>query len=403
MPRLAYFVSHPIQYQAPLLRLLAAEPDIELKVFFYSDFSVQAYYDPQFGQAIKWDVPLLEGYDHQFLECWGSKQRQNLIRQPIARNICQELKQGQFDAVWIHGWHWLCSLQALLAAEHLDIPILLRGESNGLREPQPSLPSLKSEAKNWAKTQFLDWLFAKISGFLCVGTFNRQFYQHHGINESLLFSVPYAVDNSFFQEQTQLASHSQKELRQSLNLQPDRPIILFAAKLIEKKRPQDLLAAYRLLSVDENREPEPYLLFVGDGNLRSHLEAEVKTTGWESIRFLGFRNQSQMPKFYNLCDVFVLPSDFEPWGLAINEVMNAGKAVVVSDKVGCAPDLIEDSGNGRIFPTGNITALAEAIQWAIANKEFAGKIGLKRIQNWSFKEDIEGVKQALEQLKIRVA
>ncbi|HEY9770420.1 MAG TPA: glycosyltransferase family 4 protein [Coleofasciculaceae cyanobacterium] len=400
MPRLAYFVSHPIQYQAPLLRLLAAEPDIELKVFFYSDFSVQAYYDPQFGQAIKWDVPLLAGYDHQFLECWGSKQRQNLIRQPIARNICQELKQGQFDAVWIHGWHWLCSLQALLAAEHLNIPILLRGESNGLRKPSQSL---KHSLKDWAKNRFLEWLFAKISGFLCVGSFNRQFYQDHGINESRLFSVPYAVDNSFFQEQAQLASYSQKELRQSLNLQPNRPIILFAAKLIEKKRPQDLLAAYRLLSVDGNREPEPYLLFVGDGNLRSHLEAEVKTTGWESIRFLGFRNQSEMPKFYNLCDVFVLPSDFEPWGLAINEVMNAGKAVVVSDRVGCAPDLIKDGGNGRIFPTGDITALAEAMQWAIANRDSAGEIALKRIQNWSFKQDIQGVKQALERLKTGVA
>ena len=400
MPRLAYFVSHPIQYQAPLLRLLAAEPDIELKVFFYSDFSVQGYHDPQFGRTIKWDVPLLEGYNHQFLECWGSKQRQNLIRQPIARNICQELKQGQFDAVWIHGWHWLCSLQALLAAEHLDIPILLRGESNGFLKPQPSL---KDSLKHWAKNWFLEWLFAKISGFLYVGSFNRQFYQDHGIDESRLFSVPYAVDNSFFQEQAQLASHNREELRQSLNLQPDRPIILFAAKLIEKKRPQDLLAAYRLLSVDGNREPEPYLLFVGDGNLRSHLETAVKTTGWESIRFLGFRNQSQMPKFYNLCDVFVLPSDFEPWGLAINEVMNAGKAVVVSDRVGCAPDLIKDGGNGRIFPTGDIATLAEAIQWAIANRDLAGKIGLKHIQNWSFKQDIQGVKQALERLKTGVA
>ena len=395
MQRLAYFVSHPIQYQAPLLRLLAAEPDIDLKVFFYSDFSLHTYHDPEFGQAIKWDIPLLDGYDHQFLECWGSKQRQSLIKQPIAHNICQQLKQGQFDAVWIHGWHWLCSLQALLVAEQLNIPILLRGESNGLKEPEQPV-------KYWVKTKFLNWLFAKISGFLCVGTFNRQFYQGYGINDSRLYSVPYAVDNNFFQEQAKRASQNREEFRQSLNLQPDRPIILYAAKLIEKKRPQDLLAAYRLLSIDGNSEPEPYLLFVGDGNLRSQLEEEAKTTNWQSIRFLGFRNQSEMPQFYDLCDVFVLPSDFEPWGLAINEVMNAGKAVVVSDKVGCAPDLVQENSNGRIFPTGDIAALADAIQWAIANRHSAGKNGFKRIQNWSFREDIQGIKQVLNQLKTGV-
>ncbi len=388
MPRLAYFVSHPIQYQAPLLRLLAAEPDIELKVFFYSDFSVQAYYDPQFGQAIKWDVPLLEGYDYQFLHCWGSKQRQSLIKQPIAHNIYQQLQQAEFDAVWIHGWHWLCSLQTLLAAERLNIPILLRGESNGLQEP-------KQPVKYWAKTKFLKWLFAKVSSFLCVGTLNRQFYHSYDINESRLYSVPYAVDNSFFQQQAKLASQNREEFRKSLNLQPNRPIILYAAKLIAKKRPQDLLAAYRLLSVDKNSEPEPYLLFVGDGTKRSQLEEEAKNTGWESIRFLGFRNQSQMPQFYDLCDVFVLPSDFEPWGLAINEVMNAGKAVVVSDQVGCAPDLVQDHNNGRIYPTGDIAALADAIQWGMVNKNSAGETSLKLIQNWSYQEDIQGIKQVL--------
>jgi glycosyltransferase involved in cell wall biosynthesis len=388
MRRLAYFVSHPIQYQAPLLRLLAAESDIDLKVFFYSDFSLHAYHDREFGRAIQWDTPLLDGYDHQFLNCWGSKQRQSLIKQPIARNIYQQLQQGGFDAVWIHGWHWLCSLQALLAAERLNIPVLLRGESNGLKEPQQPV-------KYWAKTQFLNWLFAKISGFLCVGTLNRQFYQSYGIDESRLYSVPYAVDNNFFQQQARLASQHRQEFRQSLNLEPNRPIILYAAKLIAKKRPQDLLSAYRLLSVDNSNKPKPYLLFVGDGNLRSQLEEEAKTINSEAIRFLGFRNQSQMPKFYDLCDVFVLPSDFEPWGLAINEVMNAGKAVVVSDKVGCAPDLVRDSHNGRIFPLGNITALADAIGWAIVNSHSAGATSLKLIQNWSFKEDIQGIKRVL--------
>lgn len=396
MLRLAYFVSHPIQYQAPLLRLIAAEPDIQLKVFFYSDFSLKKYLDPGFGRLVEWDTPLIQGYDYQFLNCWGSKQRQNFLQQPIAKNILQELNIGKFNAVWVHGWSHLCSLQVVTAAKKLGIPILLRGESNGLQDPS-------NPAKHWVKKTFLKWLLKEINGFLYIGQLNYQFYKNFGINEDRLFLMPYAVDNDYFQEQALLARSSKEEVRKSLNLEPNRSIILYAGKLIDIKRPQDLLAAYRLLSVDGLQEPEPYLLFVGDGAMRSQLESEAKATGWQSIRFLGFRNQSQLPALYDLCDVFVLPSSFEPWGLVINEVMNAGKAVIVSDRVGCAHDLVIEGQNGRIFPVGNIAALAEAIHWAIAHAKSAGDISFKRIQSWSFKQDIQGIRQALEYLTIRSA
>lgn len=159
MLRLAYFVSHPIQYQAPLLRLIAADPDIQLQVFFYSDFSLQAYQDPGFGQAIKWDVPLTEGYDHQFLDCWGYHQRKSFLQQPISKNIFQQLKAGKFDVVWVHGWSDICSLQAIFAADKLGIPVLLRGEANLLRESRHFVKTL-------AKKVFFSWLFKKISIFL---------------------------------------------------------------------------------------------------------------------------------------------------------------------------------------------------------------------------------------------
>lgn len=388
MVRLAYFVSHPIQYQAPLLRQISADKDIELKVFFYSDFSLKPYQDEGFGQSIQWDVPLIEGYNYEFLDCWGDKQRQNWLQQPIAKNIYHHLKQGKFDAVWVHGWSWLCSLQTVIAAEKLGIPVLMRGESNGL-------PTSTSSLKETGKQIFLNWLFAKISSFLYIGTHNRNFYRGYGVEDKRLFSVPYAVDNEYFQQKVRIAAKNRNELRQFLNLQPDRPIILYAAKLIDVKRPHDLLAAYKSLSPDGVVEPEPYLLFVGDGNLRGSLEAEARATGWDSIRFLGFQNQSQMPSMYDLCDVFVLPSSFEPWGLAINEVMNAGKAVVVSDRVGCAADLIRVGENGAVFEMGNIRELANGITWGIRNAKSAGEASSQRIQTWSFNEDVMGIKASL--------
>lgn len=394
--RLAYFVSHPIQYQAPLLRFIATDPDIQLKVFFYSDFSLRAYQDQEFDQLVEWDLPLTEGYDYQFLETWGSKQWHSWRQQPVARNILEQLKQGQFDAVWVHGWSWICSLQVIWAAQKLGIPVLIRGESNGLKEPTHFI-------KKWGKKAFLNWIFNQAAGFLCIGTLNRWFYQSYGISEERLFSMAYAVDNDFFQKQSMLAHSNREALQKSLNLELGRPIILYAAKLIEKKRPEDLLRAYRLLSPDGFTEPEPYLLFVGNGNLRAHLESEAEATGWNSIRFIGFRNQTEMPAIYDLCDVFVLPSSFEPWGLAINEVMNAGKAVVVSDCVGCAPDLVVEGQNGRVFPVGDVAALADAMRWAIKHSKSAKNLSLKRIQGWSFQEDLEGLKQALNYLGVKSA
>lgn len=392
MINLAYFVSHPIQYQAPLLRLIASDPDINLKVFFYSDFSLKGYQDPGFDRIVKWDVPLIEGYNYSFLDCWGSNKYKNIIQQPVARNIFNHLKIGNFDAVWVHGWSHICSLQAVAAAEKLKISVLLRGDSNVLSEDTQSI-------KYIVKRKVLDTLFSKISRFLYIGKLNYQFYRRFEVRDEQLFVMPYAVDNHYFQKQAHSTRSSQESLRKSLNLESDRPIILYAAKLIEKKRPQDLLAAYRLLSVDGVQEPEPYLLFVGDGVMRLQLEQEARATGWQSIRFLGFRNQSQMPAMYDLCDVFVLPSSYEAWGLAVNEVMNVGKAVVVSDQVGCAPDLVIQGQNGQIFPVGNTSALAEALQWGIANAKSAGNLSLQRIQTWSFQEDLQGLKQALYSIK----
>jgi len=390
--RLAYFVSHPIQYQAPLLRLIAAKPDIELKVFFYSDFSTKAYQDLEFGQSIQWDIPLTEGYDYQILKCWDSKQPKKLLRQPLAIDISKQLILGKFDAVWVHGWWQFCSLQAILAAEHLRIPVLMRGDSNGFQR--------KSEpVKHIVKQAFIQWLFQKISGFLCVGKLNYKFYQSYGIGEERLFWMPYAVDNDYFQKQATMAGTNREELRRSLNLEPGRPIILYAAKLIEKKRPQDLLEAYRLLSPDGLQEPEPYLLFVGDGAMRSQLEAEAQATNWQSIRFLGFRNQSELPALYDLCDVFVLPSSFEPWGLVVNEVMNASKPVIVSDRVGAAIDLVQHGENGYIFPVGSVKELAAQLRQLLTNPDNAIRMGersLARIQNWSFAEDYVGLLDALK-------
>lgn len=388
--RLAYLVSHPIQYQAPLLRLISAEPDIDLTVFYCSDLSVREYHDEGFGQAVQWDVPLLEGYRHEFLPAIGLTDRLSFWR-PLNHGLARRLDKGNFDALWIHGWGYWSHLQAVSSAKKRGIKVLMRGES-GLH--------LKTQGR-WRqalKQKLMRYLVANVDAFLAIGEHNRKYYLHHGVAPGRLFPVPYCVDNAFFQEMAAGARATREQSRASLGLAPGRPVILYASKMTERKRPGDLLDAYLRLSPDGLREPHPYLLFAGDGELRPELESRATQVGWGSIRFLGFKNQTELPRYYDLCDVFVLPSLQEPWGLVINEVMNAARAVIVSDEVGCGPDLVRPGENGYVFKAGDINDLRNALAAALENSEKTSAMGQKSLEiisRWGFREDIAGLRQTL--------
>jgi glycosyltransferase involved in cell wall biosynthesis len=207
------------------------------------------------------------------------------------------------------------------------------------------------------------------------------------------------VDNRYFADRAREAQASLASLQAELDLDPGRPVILFASKLQTRKHCDHLIEAYARLSPAAGIEPHPYLVIVGDGEERAALERQAAATGFSSIRFCGFRNQSELPRFFDLASVFVLPSRHEPWGLIVNEVMNAGRPAIVSDDVGCGPDLIEDGVNGCIFPVGDVDALALALRRVLERPGAAAEMGqraFERIQSWGFDEDIHGLRQALE-------
>ena len=174
-------------------------------------------------------------------------------------------------------------------------------------------------------------------------------------------------------------------------------MILFTAKLTTVKAPEQLLAAFAQLNERLAGDAKPHLLFVGDGPERGRLEEEAQPYG-DAVRFLGFRNQSELPALYDLCDVFVLPSRFEPWGLVVNEVMNAGRPVIVSDRVGAASDLVGNGDNGFVYPSGDVAALASRLLQILESSRLRARMGersLKRISAWSFEADRRGLLEAL--------
>jgi glycosyltransferase involved in cell wall biosynthesis len=400
--RLAYLVSHPIQYQAPLLRRIAQEPDIELTVLFGSDFSVRGYRDDGFGVDVKWDVPLLEGYDYEFLPAVRDIGTQTFTS-PLNYGIVSRLRGSEarpgFDVLWVHGYAMVNSLHAMLAAKALGIPVLIRADM-WLRDRPRSIPKLL------LKRIFFQWLKSMVDGVLTVGRLNEAYWKHYLGDEVPLFLMPYAVDNDYFQRLSVEARGSRTELLNELGLDAGRPVILFASKLQERKRCDDLLNAYQRLRDEGVNGPLPYLLIVGDGEQRTRLEEQARAHCLDGVRFCGFRNQSELPRFFDLASVFVLPARHEPWGLIVNEVMNAGCAVVVSDDIGCQPDLITDGVEGCVFPVGDVAALTNALRRVLATPQTAEEMGqraLTRINRWSFEEDVQALRKALAQLTHKIA
>ena len=392
--RLAYLVSHPIQYQAPLLRRIAQEPDIDLTVFFGSDFSVRGYRDEGFGVGVKWDVPLLDGYKHEFLPRLRDGQDVGVMT-PLNRGIVSRLRgRGgdlPFDALWVHGYVSANSMHGMIAAKALGIPVLLRAES-WLHDRGRSGVMLT------LKNLFFAGLKLMVDGVLPIGTLNAEYWRHYFGDDVPQFLMPYAVDNGYFAQRAREAQAGRKSLRAELGIDPARPVILFASKLQARKHCDHLIEAYARLSHAPGTEPEPYLVIVGDGEERAALERQAAATGFSSIRFCGFRNQSELPRFFDLATVLVLPSRHEPWGLIVNEGMNAARPAIVSDDVGSGPDLIENGVNGCIYPVGDVDALTNALQRVLDVPGAAAAMGqraFERIQSWGFEEDVKGLRRAL--------
>lgn len=392
--RIAYVVSHPIQYQAPLLRRIAAEPGIDLTVFFCSDFSVRAYHDKGFGTSFKWDVDLLSGYKSVVLPRFRDSSSLSPTR-PISygflRHFMRGTPDGPFDAVWVHGYATVNALHAILAAKALGIPVLLRAES-WLNDRPRTKRTLRT------KKLYLSALKPLIDATLAIGTQNTRYWRKYFGPDFPIFLMPYAVDNAFFESAARAATPRREELRKQLGLEPGRPIILFASKLQNRKHCDHLLEAYLRMRPATGGDPHPYLVIVGDGEQRQMLEDRVRESGCTSVRFEGFRNQSELPRYFDLADVFVLPSRHEAWGLIVNEAMNAGLAVIVTDEVGAAEDLVEDGITGFVYPATNIEALHLALEKALrdpATTKAIGEAARARVREWDYEADVRGLRAAL--------
>ena len=387
--RLAYLVSHPIHYQVPFLRLVADDPDIELTVLFQSDLSLRPVLDPGFGTEITWNMDLISGYRHEFLPAIGSTDRLGFVR-PWTCGLWRRLYTGGFDALWVHGYYPLHNQMAIIIGRALGMRVLVRDDVTPISKPRGPIRRL-------LKRLFFRGLGAVCHGFTTVGTLNAAYYRENGIPDHQMFLMPYAVDNDRFRTAAAAVRTRQPSLRRQLGLEDGAPIILYASKLQKCKHADILLAAYAEIA-NEPGLSLPYLIIVGEGELRGLLETEIARLKLDRVRMLGFKGQDELPAYYAMADVFVLPSSRESWGLVVNEAMNCGPALIVTDMVGCAPDLVQDGVNGVIVKAKDVNDMARALRRLLADPEKTramGQTSIEIIRDWNFAADLRGLRQAL--------
>ena len=332
----------PIQYHTPLYQRLADRGNVQIDVLFLTDEGHRPLNDPGFDTTIIWDLDLLSGYSSRFL---SSVEHKANHAKRISR-LAQWLPTH--DVVVIHGYADPWMILAMTICRLHRIPYLLRGAS----QPQPQATGVRRHLRNAvARTA--------VSTSACglpVGQLSTDFFRRYGARRIVL--APNSIDDERF---ARTPSIGRSELLAGLGLDSTKPVIMFSGKLIPRKRPLDLVAAVSLL-------PQSVItLFVGAGSLAEDVRAAL-APGHGAVT--GFINQSELPAYYHACDILVLPSEVEVWGLVVNEAMAAGALPIVSDRVGAGPDLVQ--GIGEIYPCGDIQSLADSLSRALTQIKTPG-------------------------------
>ncbi len=390
--RVLAVATHPVQYMTPLFRRMAKHPSLDFRVAYCTLRGAEAGHDPEFGANIQWDVPLLDGHSWQHVPNRGSGAESFFgLFNPGLRKL---IRSGNFDAVlcfigYVRATFWI----ALLAAKLSKSAFLFGTDTTTLVPRDGRVWKMAVKKILWPR------LFRLADQVIVPSSGSRDLMFSLGIPASSVTLTPYCVDNDWWMRQSKLVDRA--AVRASWGVSPNDVVIVFSAKLQQWKRPFDLLRAFAKANL-----PNAFLLYAGAGPLLPHLESEAASLGIASrVRFLGFVNQSRLPAVYTSADLLILPSDFEPFGVVVNEAMCCGCSVVVSDRVGAARDLVAPVCPDFVFRCGDIDALAELMRKAIADparlKELS-RAALAHIQTWSPERNIAGTVDAIRTAVSRI-
>lgn len=367
------FATHPIQYYIPIYRELAKEVDLTVIYCIKSTSQLQA--DAGFNVEFEWDIPLFEGYQYEFAENKSRNPSSLSYFGVIIKDLNRIMKKHNPDKVIVQGWFPYGMIQVLRYSKKNNIETLSRGDSTLIM----AVPFWKK----WLKSLYIKWVLNKIDKVLLVGEQNRLFFEHYGVDSSKFHYARHCINTPFFE----------KEFAQISKVKNEVVSIGFVGKLIDIKRPLDLVEAIQLSAHTASIE----LIIMGSGPLEKRMISRLNELNIK-YRNLGFINQSKLvSEGYSQMDLIILPSRSETWGLVVNECMTGGIPSILSNNVGCALDLIQEGKTGYTFESGNIRQLADKLDLFIEYKDHVDfyKNTREIIENYSLKNTVSGFVKAL--------
>jgi glycosyltransferase involved in cell wall biosynthesis len=359
MKRIGIFTTHPIQYQAPLWRILAREPSVATKVYYLSDHGIVSCVDEGFGQAFAWDVPLLGGYDHEFI----SRVPISGVGRATIPNLSGFIARERLDAVMVHGYASAYCRQLVQHRKTGAYRLLMRGEFATNRDP--GSPAWRAALR----PIYLRRLYRHVDVFASIGKDSTAHLVRHGVSPDRIVVAPYSVDDALIEQQRAACDRSQE--RAALGIDDTTRLILFSGKLIPRKQPMLLAESIaRLPSKDRVA-----VCFLGAGEQQDRVEATLRPILGGRLIMPGFVNQSQLGRYFAAADLFCLPSAYDTWGLVVNEAMHWGLPCIVSDRVGSHHDLVIEGKTGFLHPWNDPATLATRLEQLVHDPALLASMG----------------------------
>ena len=383
--RVLAIASHPVQYMAPIFGRMAAHPALDFHVAYCSLRGAESGHDVEFGVEVRWDVPLLDGYDWKHVPNRGSGKESFFgLFNP---SLWELIRRGNFDAVlcyvgYVRATFWIACLAARLSNS-----AFLFGTDAVTLNPL--------DGRMWKrrfKRFFWPLLFRLADQVIVPSSGTLDLMCSLGLPPDHVTLTPYVVDNDWWIAQARRTDR--QATRSEWQVSPQDLVVLFCAKFQRWKRPLDLLRAFAKAAV-----PDTVLVLAGEGPLRAQIESEAAALGLASrVRFLGFVNQTQLPAIYASSDLMILPSSYDAFGVVVNEAMLCSCPVAASDRVGAARDLIAPVAPEFIYPCGDTAALVAVLQNALADRARLRSVSLAafaHIRTWSPERNIAATVDAV--------
>jgi glycosyltransferase involved in cell wall biosynthesis len=384
--RLVVISTHPVQYHAPVYREVQ-RLGVPLTAIYGSDFSIAGYHDREFDVAFSWSTDLLSGYTPVFLSRVGESGAKT-AESTSAWKLSEALKRISPAAVLVTGYWPSYFRQAILQLLIQRQRILFRAETTD-----------HARSRSWllesTRDLVLERFYKQCSSLLYIGTRSREHFERLGSADREMFFSPYCVDASVFQANEEARQSLRASARAELQLSPDQIALVFAGKLVFRKGPDLLVDAVR--GMPEEIRSRLVIVFLGDGEMRTTLPVRSDDI---QTRFIGFKNQHELSRYYHAGDALVLPSrSGETWGLVVNEALLHGLPCVVSSGVGCAPDLVIPGVTGEVFEQNSASSLRTAlVRWLTWHHQDAGirERCRRQVERFSVRAAAEGIVAAFE-------